>query len=477
MASTPEEWLPILAKRIDDRMPRMRLLARYVNGDAPLPEMTKNTRASWKAFQREARTNWGLLIRDAVADRIVPNGITVGGSADSEVAKQAQRIWRDNRMDSVFREWVEYGLTFSESYLTCWQSGDGRAVITADSPETMCVAVDPLQPWRVRAAIRWWRDLDAEKDFAIVWCMGLRQKFSRDCYVQNSVSKRLVTRISGGWDPVDVEPVETDGAPPVVVYQNPGGVGEFETHMDDINRVNRGILWRMSTMAMQAYRQRALRKKQGDNGAPMPTTDENGNQIDYAAIFEPAPGALWDLPPDVDIWESQTTDITPMLTASKDDIRMLSAATKTPLPMLMPDGANQSAEGAQNTEKGHIFKCERRLAVAKVGAGAILVKALATEGVEVEDTVDVSFESVERVTLSEKYSAASQAKAAGESWASIRRNILNYSPEQSKQDDLDRAKEQLALFTATRQAQQVQAPQPAQRGQAQQSQPVSGGAR
>lgn len=446
MAVTPEEWLPILAKRVDENTSRVRLLGRYVSGDAPLPEMSKNTRASWKAFQRESRTNWGLLIRDAVTDRIVPNGITVGGSADSDIALQAHRIWRDNRMDVVFRDWLDFGVTYAQSYLTCWER-DGQAVITADSPETMCVATDPLQPWRVRSAIRYWRDIDAEMDYSIVWSTGARQKFGRPCYVQTAVSKRLVSRVSGDWQAMGPV-VETAGAPPVVVYDNPGGVGDFETHLDDINRINRGILWRMSTMSMQAYRQRALRKKSSEQGgAAMPKTDENGNEIDYATIFEPAPGALWDLPPDVDIWESQTTDITPMLSASRDDIRQLSAATKTPLPMLMPDSANQSAEGAQNTEKGHIFRCERRLAIAKVGIEAALVKALQTEGTDVQDTVDVSFESVERVTLSEKYSAAAQAKAAGESWGSIRRSILNYSPDEMRQDDVDRAREQLTLFT------------------------------
>lgn len=444
MAVTPEEWLPILSKRIDDNMSRVRLLGRYVSGDAPLPEASKNTQASWRAFQKEARTNWGMVVRDSAADRIVPNGITVGGSSDSEIAKQAQRIWRDNRMDFIARQWIEYGLTFRDSFLTCWQGNDGRAVITADSPETMCVAVDPLQPWRVRAAIRYWRDIDEQKDFALVWVQGARQKFSRDCYVPNVNSKRLLSRISGQWEAVGVE-TTTDGAPPVVVYTNPGGTGEFEPHIDIINRINRGILERMSTMAIQAFRQRAL---QTEVNHPLPRTDEKGNAIDYAAIFEPAPGALWDLPPGVNIWESQTTDITPMLSASKEDIRQLSAATKTPLPMLMPDSANQSAEGALNTEKGFIFKCEARLAVAKLGLEAILVKALETEGITEVPTVDVSFESPARVTLSEKYSAAAQAKAAGQSWGSIAREILNYSPDQIRQDALDRAKEQISLFGA-----------------------------
>lgn len=446
MASTPSDWLPVLAKRIDDNMPRARLLESYVDGNAPLPEMSKNTRSSWQKYQRKARTNWGLLVRDSVADRIVPNGITVGGSADSPEAKAAQRIYRDNRMSAVFKTWLKYGLTFSESYLTVWQ-GDGVPVITADSPKSMGVAVDPLQPWRVRAAMRYWRDEDSGFDYALVWCVGWRQKFRRESYATGGNRRRLLSRASGQWAP-DGDPVDTNGAaPPVVVYLNPDGLGEFESHTDVIDRCNEGELQRLSTMAMQAFRQRAL--KSAPDGDGLPKDDQDGKPIDWAALFEPAPGALWDLPPGIDLWESQQTDIRPMLDALKEDIRKLSAATKTPLPMLMPDGANQSAEGAQNTEKGFIFKCEDRLAVAKLGLEAALVKALQTMGFDVEDTVSVAFESPERVTLSEKYSAASMAKAAGESWGSIRRNILNYSPDQMRQDDLDRAREQLNLFAAS----------------------------
>lgn len=447
MATTPEKWLPVLAKRIDDNMPRVRLLARYSNGDAPLPELSRNTSAAWRTFQREARTNWGLMIRDAVADRIIPNGITVGGASDSDVAVQAQRIWRDNRMDSVSKQWLKYGLDFGESFLTGWQREDGTATITADSPETMGVAVDPLQPWRIRAAMRWWRDLDDEADYAIVWSGDSWQKFRRPCFTMSNSRRRVVTRIAGQWEPV-AEPVVTHQPPPVVVYRNPDGLGEVEPHMDAINRINRALLQLLSTMAIQAFRQRALETADG----PLPKVDENGNAIDYASIFEACPGALWELPKGVKVWESEPTDFNPMLSAIKEHVRQLASATKTPLPMMMPDNANQSAQGAIATENGYIFKCWDRLAIAKVGLESMLVKALQIEGVGLEDTVDVSFESPERVTLAEKYSAASQAKAAGESWASIRRNILHYSQDQIRQDDIDRAREQLSLFTSQRQA-------------------------
>lgn len=460
MAKTPAEWLPILTQRLDWDLPRIRLLRRYVDGDAPLPEMGANVRASWQKFQRESRTNWGYLIRESVADRIVPNGIQVGGSIDSPEAKQAQRIWRDNRMDVVFKDAVRYMLDYRIGYMTGWTDEEtDKAIITADSPENMYAATSPLQPWRVRAALKWWRDDDAEKDFAVVWVDGGWQLFSRSSYTNSSRTKLLWRASSGTWED-EGEFVDTGSAPPVVVLRNPDGVGEFETHLDVINRINRGILQRLVTTAMQAYRQRALKAKEGTGG--LPDKDAQGNDIDWAKVFEPAPGALWDLPPGIDIWESQPTDIRPMLDGSMSDIRHLAAVTRTPVSVLIPDSANQAAAGSEFAKEGLVFKTKDRLSVAKVGAEAALLIGLAIEGVDVADTLEVLFEPAHAVSMAEKYDAAAKAKAAGESWKSIARNILGYSPQQIAQDDLDRAEEQLTtaalLESAPRLSQQTAPP-------------------
>lgn len=463
-ATTPAEWLPILAKRMDDGMPRIRLLKRYVDGDAPLPEADKNTQEAWRRFQKQARTNWGRMIREAVADRIVPNGITVGGSATSPEAQRAQLIWRNNRMDSVLKDWVRDGLTFAESYLTTWSpntAGD-VPVITKDSPESMCVAEDPLQPWRVRAALRVWRDLDAGKDFAIVWMSGARQKFSRDCYT--GARMRLIRGVQGNWTP-EGDAVDTAGPPPVSVFRTPDGIGEFESHLDVINRINGGILRRLSIESMQAFRQRALRAADA-KGPGLPDKDQNGNDIDWASVLPFAPGALWKLPPGIDVWESGTTDITPLLTASRDDIRQLSSSTSTPLPMLMPDNANESAAGATATNQGYLSKCADRCTEAKIGATAALVMALATDGTDIgEATVDLSFEPVEMVSLAEKMASAAQARAAGMPVKTIWRNVLGWSPEQVAQADQDLADETLTTMLgappAQQSAQQPAAPAPA----------------
>ena len=49
----------------------------------------------------------------------------------------------------------------------------------------------------------------------------------------------------------------------------------------------------------------------------------------------------------MEIWESQLVDLTPMLTAVKDDWHELAGETHTPLSAMLPDAANQSASGAE----------------------------------------------------------------------------------------------------------------------------------
>ncbi len=444
MPVTPSEWLPVLAARMDAQTPRIAWLRRYIENDAPLPEMGANVRESWQRFQKQSRTNWAELITSALAERIIPNGVEVGDGHDSDLTSAAQRLWRDSRLDLVIPDCVASMLRYRVGYLTVW-SDPGGARITADTPETMIVAADPLQPWRVRAALKWWRDSDAESDFAIVWCAIGWQLFSRVIWVNpaEAADRRIRHNraAAGKWEAASEFHV-TGAPPPVIPMENPDGCGEFELHTDIIDRINAGILERRVTSAMQAWRQRAAK---GD----LPEKDLEGNDIDWSAVFESAPGAVWNLPAGIDLWESQVTDIRPLLDGSRDDLRQLSAVSRTPLNSLIPDSQNQSATGAAATKESHILKAKKRVKVAEVAASAAIAQALIVDGFDVQDTVRTTFEPPEHVSLTEKYTAAQMAIAAGESRRSVQRNVLGSSPEQIAQDDQDRAEEALSLAALT----------------------------
>lgn len=440
---TPEDWLPVLTRRLDDRRSRIDLLRSYTNGNAPLPEMGRNVRVAWERFQRKARTNFGDLIVEALAERLIPNGVRVGqASTDDDTARQ---IWRANRMDVAVADTIRDMLAVSVGYMVVGRDSFGRAVVTSEQPEYMYAATDPLRPWVARAAVKVWRDLDEQEDYAYVWASGARQKFHRPMHdtTARSGKKQIITRASGGWDPVG-EPEVYDGAPPVVVFENHSAMGEFEPHTDLIDRINLVILQRMVTIAMQAFRQRAIK-----GSLPETVTGPDGSEkkVDWASVFSPAPGALWELPEGLEIWESQESaqSIQSMLNAVKDDIRDLSAVSRTPLPMVAPEGQNQSAAGAEFSKEGLVMKAKDRIARITPSLAEVMTIAMRVQNPEFEETVTVGFMDPTWVSYAEKYQAAVQAKAVDIPFRTRAITILGFTADEVDQMEIDMAAQELTL--------------------------------
>lgn len=441
--STADEWLPVLAKKLDERAGDIIKARKYCNGNAPLPEMGKNLKASWEAFQKKARVNYGGLAVRALKNRIRPRGVLIGDGTNTAAVAAAARIWRDNRIAAQFADAIRDRLQTKYGYLVVGRSAAGKAVVTREKPELFIASTDPLQPWKARAALKVWRDEDLGKDYAYVWIPGQRQKYSRPAKDSNGIVRK---RAEGSDWVADGEPEVYQGDPPVIVLERADGPLLAE-HYDLIDAINHGKLQRLVTTAMQAFRQRALKRKpDADGGDELDDKDTDGNDVDFSKIFEPAPGALWDLPEGIDIWESQTTDITPMLEGEKADRRDFAAATSTPLSVFIPDGQNQSAEGAANAKEGHISLAEEEIDDLGPGLAMAMVYALKVETIELADTdtVAIDFAPPALISLTEKYSAAAQAKGAGMARKTIMREVLGMTPDQIKQAEIDIADEQLA---------------------------------
>lgn len=434
---TPEEWLPILAKRLEQRRPRIKRLRDYTTGNAPLPEMGPNTRATWLAFQKKARTDFGGIAVRSHVNRIRFRGVRVGSDSKSDVAAEARRIARDNRLKMQVRAAVNDMEAVSIGYLVGYVGDDGSALIQAEKPEGFYAEPDPIRPWRARAAIKTWRDDVDQIDHAMVWAGRTWQEFVR----QGSAFPALVSA-SGPWYPIGV-PQETSGwdYPPVSIFDRDDGLGLIEPHTDVIDRINHGKLLRLSTTAIQAFRQRAMRRDK--DAPPLPDVDpKTGEPINWEKVFEPAPGALWDLPEGVDIWESNPTDIRMMLDGEKADARDFAAVVGTPMAMLQPDNANQSATGAAATTAQQADACDSDIDRIKLGVEARMLDALRLRGFTVEDTIEADFENPRWVTLAEKMDAYSKAIASGMSIESAQKDILGWSQEQIDEDAANRTRAQ-----------------------------------
>jgi len=171
------------------------------------------------------------------------------------------------------------------------------------------------------------------------------------------------------------------------------------------------------------FRQMAIK---GD----LPETDEDGKTIDYDAVFEADPGALWRLPDGVDLWQSQTTDMTPILAAVRDDVKEFAAVTRTPLFMFTPDAAAGSAEGASLMREGLVFKAEDRADRMTPAALRVARLALAYAGQadRAQGELQAIWAPAERFSLQQRGSAAVQAFQSGVPVPSIISDVWQFDP-------------------------------------------------
>lgn len=456
MAMSPEQWLTRLAQRMDNGRARLALLRSYLEGCAPLPEGADGLREAYRDFQKKARLNMAELVVEAVGERMINSGFRVGDTnADDD---EARSIWKRNRMQIGASETRNDMLGLGCGYTMVSPGLDG-AVITSERPEQILTEHDSRRPDMVRAGLKVWRDDVEMVDTAFLHVPGAVVPFKRDSQTQVNPSlpqdqvRQPIPTVAGGWMP--------DGAPmstglvvvPIVPYMNRGGFGEFETHTDVLDRINFMILQRLVITAMQAYRQRATK---GD----LPDVDEAGNLIDYGALFKPGAGSLWRLPEGVELWESQVTDITPILSAAKDDLGHLAAVTRTPVAMLMPDGQNQSAEGASFAKEGLIFKSGDRVNRASAADALTMGIALAIERGEPRPVdCEALYLPVERQSLAERYDAASKAGPAGVPWRTVMTDVLQFPADQVDRMETERASD--ATLAAAFAPQARAAPTPA----------------
>jgi len=441
MALTPDQWLNRLAQAMDVRASRIAILRSYMDGDAPLPEGADGCRDAYKDFQRKSRTNFGELIVDAVCERMIPSGFSVAGASEDD--DQLRAIWKRNELQLGISDVLRDMIGLSAGYLIVSEESTGKALVSCERPEQAITEQSASRPNQVRAGLKVYRDEIENSDFAFLHLPGAVFPYVRPL-TNVSLTQTYgvpIRGIAGGWVPF----LNDDGSHgnatgldfvPVFPFVNRSGKGEFETHTDILDRINWNILQRLVITAMQAYRQRAVE-------GSLPTEDDEGNPIDYKELFKPGPGALWQLPDGVKLWESSQTDITASLSANKDDITHLAAVSRTPMSTLIPDGANQSAEGAAFAKEGLTFKAGDRVVRASSPLARAMGAALAIERGQSSIVVDIEvlWLPVERQSLAEKADAATKAQDLP--WRTRMTDIWQFSGDRVDQLETERASDAL----------------------------------
>lgn len=431
----PAEWLDLLSARLDARSVIIDTQRQYLTGNAPMPEGATTHREAYQKFQASSRTNLAELVVDALVDRMVIAGFSVDGDGTDNDA--ARVIWRRSRMDAgsadVHRDMAGVGIAYAMVYRT--RTNEVR--ISPEPPEFVITDVDPTDPDEVRAGLKVWRDPTEGIDVAMVHTPGVVTRFERPADTAAlKVARTVASTAESSFDPSNRTTIATTASPswvgdwaqvsesttglaqvPIVQLVNRGGLGEFATHTDLLDRINWTILQRLIITAMQAFRQRAIK---GD----LPEKDAEGNVIDYDAMFVPGADALWTLPDGVELWESQQTDTQAILSAVKDDVQQLAGVTRTPMSTLMPGGENQSAADAAFKREGLVFKAEDRIARATASWDTLMAMALELDG-QPGARVETIWTPAERTSLAERADAAT--KATDLPWRARMQHIWGFS--------------------------------------------------
>ncbi len=380
----PEWWFEYLMNRFDEdlereprsqtanspstRRERLDLLWSYYLGDPPLPSINERYRETFREMLRKARPNYAIMSIDSMCDRSVLRGIYTAADADldgDDLARQVQEVSGFAALQRDMQTWL---YTLGEAYAMVVPPVQGAPegsvpMLLAEDPRFCVGEPDPLNPRRLIAFIKVFADRIANCQKAVMFLPGQRITWQRE---EGQFDPEFNLKQWTSVETVPMAGLETMGGIPVVRFVNKMGLGEFEPHIDLLDRITDGILHRMVITAYQSFRQRAI-KGDVDGGADYSDGDTESlirplDDATIADVFANDPGVLWAVPEGVDFWESQSTDLTPLLVATRDDVKEFGVCTRIPMHMLTPDGVNQSAEGATTMREGLIDKISDRQA-------------------------------------------------------------------------------------------------------------------
>jgi hypothetical protein len=405
-----EWWMVRLAKALGEEEKRLHELDQWGAGTPPLPvELPDLVKPHYRRLLEISRVHLADLPVTALSRRLLLVSFRTAAPGDEDGDKDAEKMWAK----CSFSDLKRWAIQFGRSYTRVEKVG-GEVFVTAESPRQTITEQDPLRPGEALAALKIYRDAANDRDVAVLDRPG----YQRVAYRQGT--RGLLPGQGRSWrfnlTSWELQDVKVDtglARNAVTLFDLEDGIGRYEKHLPTLRRINHTIVQRMVLIALQAFRQRALK------GAPK-TDPLTGEDVDYDKIFSGDPGQMWILPQAVELWESGQADFTPVLNAVKDDVRFFAVGTGTPIHILQPDAANGSAEGAALLREQLVFDAEDTIERWRPRAARTLASAFALAGEQAradEMKIESIWAAPQRESLQARASATVQMKAAGVPWA------------------------------------------------------------
>ena len=415
-------WAAQLWEKLGPQRDHCQKMQDRFEGNAPAPYIADNQKAAVKWFVEKSRSNFERLIVNSVLSRLKLRGIRTAVDNDEGGDAKAFTVWKRARGKIVVLDAHKMALAMSRSFVIVGKDARGQLLITAEDPRQVCVITDPGNPYYTLAGIKVFTDPLLGEDVLYLYLPGRAPRGARrktpPVGAPQTVRDTKVPAATFTWDDErdGVDPpgevswlAATDELPamcPVVPFTNEDGMAQFEPHIHILDRINQQILQRMTIATVQAFKQRAFK------GLP-PKDEKTGKRIDWDSVFVADPGAIWNMPASIEIWESGQVDLAPILMAIRDDIKDLAAQSGTPLYSITPDAANGSAEGASLMREQMVFQVETRQDRWELGHELICELMFRTMGDEQRaqpGTIEIMWRPVEKFSMSERASAISQTK-------------------------------------------------------------------
>lgn len=414
------QWSRTTAATIKIR-PGLELLADYRRGDPPLNRIHQGWADYVREFIRIGRLNIAGLTVSSTRNRIDVRGFRTAAADDEQGDKDADRIIRHNGLKVKFRDLHDDTLTMGDGYTLTVPplKGESIAVITNEDPRDMITLDDP-RTGRPKAGVKIFRDDWDSEDLAFLYLPDGKIRVARKSG-RTTLNNSPFRFDEKAWLFDDAKDTDVKRFP-IVHYRNEGGHGEFEEHLDALDRINDKIFNEWWIGKIQAFRQRAVKN--------LPDEDDEGNELDYTDMFTASPDAMWQVPEDVEFWESTPINLDPIVTSIQKDLERYAAAVSQPLHTITPDAANGSAEGASLMREEHLYKISDRIDRFGPGHAETIALAFFMQGdTRRSDRADIDpiFGPTERFSLSQKADGAQKLVGVLPQEA-IWTDVLQYSP-------------------------------------------------
>jgi len=418
--------------------PPLWLLDDYRQGDPPL---RRDVHSGWspmvREFVRMGRLNMADLVVSSTSNRMDLLAFRTAAASDSLGDSLAAEVVGEAGYPLVAKDIHDNFLTLGDAYALVTPVTGSTPAITYEDPRYAITAHDPLTR-RVAAGLKLFRDEDDANDLAYVYTPD--GVFTLRLPGRTSLTDRAWRFDPDRWEVLNDEAPQPvpGGEIPLVRFRNRDGKGEFEKHLDTIDRINDKIFDEWWIAKIQAFRQRGIknlpdtREVLNDDGSvsEVPITDEEFN-----AALTASPDKMWRLPGDAEIWESSTVDLTPITSAIEKDRARLAASTSTMLHTITPDAASGSAEGAALLREEHLFKINDRMLRAGIGHARVMQLCFRFMGDEKRSALSKivpMWGPIERYSLSQRAQAGSQLKGVLPTEA-IWRDVLQYPPAEAQE--------------------------------------------